>query len=155
MSLFISGGLAFWAAAIAWKDWRSHRVPNVALILVLVPALLAVIINGKGLLDVAVVPSFIGFLVGGGILLPGYALGKMGAGDVKFAACMGLLLGPVAILEVLLVFAILVGALSAATWWHYRQVPDKGQQRIAAAPALALAFMAQLLLGGVLSWSVF
>ncbi len=151
----MSGGLAIWAAAIAWKDWQSHRVPNVALVLVLVPALLAVIVNGKGLLNVAALPSLIGFLVGGGILLPGYALGKMGAGDIKLAACMGLLLGPAAILEVLLLFAMLVGALSAAAWLYYRRVPDKGKQRIAAVPALALAFIAQLLMGGVLSWSVF
>lgn len=154
MSLPISGGLAFWAAAIAWNDWRSHRVPNVALILLLVPACLALVVNQKGLLNVAVLPSLIGFVVGGAILLPGYVLGKMGAGDVKFSACMGLLLGPLATLKVLLMFAIVLGAISAVIWMYYRDVPDKGKQRIAAAPALALAFIAQLFTGA-LPWSLF
>lgn len=154
MSLLVSGGLAIWAAAIAWKDWRSHRVPNVALVFMLVPSVLALVVNHKGLLEIAVIPSLIGFFVGGGILLPGYALGKMGAGDVKFAACMGLLLGPLAMLKVLLMFAIVLGVLSAAMWMYYRKVPDNGKQRIAAAPALALAFIAQLF-AEALSWSLF
>jgi prepilin peptidase CpaA len=153
VSLIISGGLAIWAAAIALKDWRSHRVPNAALLLLLVPAVLALVVNGRGLLNVAVVPSLIGFFIAGGVLLPGYAMGKMGAGDVKFAACMGLLLGPLAAFQVLLMFAITLGLLSAAIWAYHRKVPGKGKQRIAAAPALALAFVAQLF-GGALSWSL-
>lgn len=154
MGLIISGGLACWAAAIAWNDWRSHRVPNAALVLVLVPAVLALVVNGKGLLDVAVLPSLMGLFLAGAILLPGYAMGKMGAGDVKFAACIGLLLGPLAAVQVLLMFAITLGVLSAAIWFYHRRKPDQGKQRIAAAPALALAFVAQLF-GGTLSWSLF
>ncbi|MES2490377.1 MAG: prepilin peptidase [Pseudomonadota bacterium] len=150
----ISGGLAIWAAAIAWKDWRSHRIPNVALVLVLVPAILALVVNGKGLLGVAILPSLMGFFVGGAILLPGYAIGKMGAGDVKFAACMGLLLGPLATFKMLLIFAILLGAISAAVWMFYRHVPESGQRRIAAAPALAVGFSIQLF-AETLLWSFF
>ncbi|WP_206362836.1 prepilin peptidase [Stenotrophobium rhamnosiphilum] len=152
--LVISGGLAIWAVAIAWKDWRSHRVPNVALVLLLVPALLALVVNGKGLLGVAILPSLMGFFIGGGILLPGYAIGKMGAGDVKFAACMGLLLGPLATLKMLLVFAIILGALSAAVWLVHRHVPESGKRRIAAAPALAVGFIVQLFAESLL-WSFF
>lgn len=154
MSLIISGGLTLWAAAIALSDWRSHRVPNAALLLLLVPAFLALVVNGKGLLNVAVLPSLIGFLIAGAVLLPGYAMGKMGAGDVKFAACIGLLLGPLATFQVLLMFAITLGVLSAAVWAYHRHLPGQGKQRIAAAPALALAFVAQLF-GGALSWSLF
>jgi prepilin peptidase CpaA len=142
--LVISGGLVLWAAAVSWKDWRSHRIPNVALLLLLVPALLALVVNGKGLLGVAVLPSLMGLLMGGGILLPGYVLGKMGAGDIKFAACLGLLLGPGATFRMLLVFAVAIGILSAVTWVYHRQVPGAGQRRIAAAPALMLGFITQL-----------
>jgi len=151
--LVVSGGLVFWAAAVSWKDWRSHRVPNVALLLLLVPALLALVVNGKGLLGVALVPSLIGLLVGGGILLPGYALGKMGAGDIKFAACLGLLLGPIATFRMLLVFAIVIGIVSAVTWFYHRQITGAGRQRIAAAPALALGFITQLF-WDQLTWSL-
>jgi prepilin peptidase CpaA len=150
----ISGGLAIWAAAIAWKDWRSHRVPNAALVLVLVPAVLALLMNGKGLLGVGVLPSLLGFLVGGGILLPGYAMGKMGAGDIKFAACMGLLLGPQMTVKALLIFAIVLGALSGAIWIYHQHVPGVGQRRIAAAPALAAGFIVQLF-ANTLFWGFF
>ena len=153
-SLVISGGLAFWAAAVAWKDWRSHRIPNVALVLVLVPAVLSLLLNGRGLLGVAAWPSVLGLLLAGGVLLPGYALGKMGAGDIKFAACMGLLLGPLMTFRMLLVSAIVLGALSGAAWMYSRHVPDAGRQRIAAAPALAAGFMVQLFADSLL-WSFF
>lgn len=150
----ISGGLAIWAAAIAWKDWRSHRIPNVALVLVLVPASLSLLVNGKGLLGVATLPSLEGFLIAGGVLLPGYALGKMGAGDVKLAAVMGLLLGPLMTFRMLLVAAIILGAMSGGVWMYYRHVPDAGRQRIAAASALAAGFMVQLFADSLL-WGFF
>lgn len=150
----ISGGLAIWAAAVAFKDWRSHRVPNAALLLLLVPALLALIVNGKGLLGVGVVPSILGLLVAGGILLPGYALGKMGAGDVKLAGCMGLLLGPAAACKMLLVAALVIGALSVMVWVYHRNVANIGKRRIPVASALAVGFILQLF-AGILPWSFF
>lgn len=125
-----------------------------ALLLLLVPAALALVVNGKGLLGVGALPSLIGFLGAGAILLPGYAFGKMGAGDVKFAACMGLLLGPLATCKMLLVFAIVVGALSGAVWMYHQHVPGVGQRRIAAAPALAVGFIVQLF-ADTLLWSFF
>lgn len=150
----LSGGLVTWAAVIALVDWRSHRIPNVALVLLLVPAVLALVVNGAGLLMLPPVPSVLGFLLGGGILLPGYVLGKMGAGDVKFAACIGLLLGPQSTCKMLLMFAIALGVLSAAVWAYHRRVPDSGKKRIAAAPAMAAAFIVQLL-WNPLPWNLF
>jgi len=137
--------LVTWVSAIAWCDWRYRRVPNVALLLLLVPAVLALIVNGNGLLGVERWPSFMGFLLAGGVLLPGYALGKMGAGDVKFAACLGLLLGSLwPTVRMMLVFGIALGAISVLMLWHYRQDPDAAKKRIAAAPALAIGFASQL-----------
>jgi prepilin peptidase CpaA len=150
----ISGVLGLWAAAVAWTDWRSHKVPNGVLVLLLVPALLVLIVNGKGLLGVALLPSLAGLLIGGGILLPGYALGMMGAGDIKFSASIGLLLGPLATVKMLLVFGIALGALSAGCWLYNRGAPDRGKRRIAAAPALALGFISQLF-AEQWSWSFF
>lgn len=137
--------LVAWALTIAWSDWRHRRVPNVLLLLLLVPALLALLINGNGLLGVERWPSFMGFFLAGGVLLPGYALGKMGAGDVKFAACLGLLLGGLwPTVRMMLVFGIVLGAISVFSLWYYRRDPDAPEKRIAAAPALVLGFASQL-----------
>jgi len=136
--------LAVWAAALAWIDLRTHRVPNAALLLVLTPALLALWVNGSGLLGVGPLPSLYGLLIGGAVLMPGYVLGKMGAGDVKLAASMGLLLGPAATCWMLLVFAMLVGLLSTGMLLIARIRSGAGGRRIAAVPALGLGFVSQL-----------
>ena len=136
--------LSVWAGWMAWHDWRKHRIPNVGLVLVLVPALLCLAINRQGLLHAAIIDSFLGFLAAGGILLPGYALGYMGAGDVKLAALMGLLLGALPALKMLLIFALVLGAMSVVVIWRYRQQSQSRKRRIPAAPALLLGFSSQL-----------
>lgn len=136
--------LSVWAGWIAWTDWRQRRVPNAALVLVLVPALLCLAVNRYGLLQAPVVDSLLGLLVAGGVLLPGYALGQMGAGDVKFSAVLGLLLGTSAALKMLLIFGVLLGLLSVLTLWQRSRRPQSSKHRIAAAPALAVGFVSQL-----------
>ena len=133
-----------WAGAVAWVDWRQHRVPNLLLVLLLVPAVLGLAVNRQGLLGVGVASSLLGMLAAGAILLPGYALGKMGAGDVKFAACLGLLLGWLPLLKALLIFGLVLGAVSAVVLWHDGNSPDKGKRRIAVAPAMVVGFVSQL-----------
>lgn len=95
--------------------------------------------------------SLLGLLTAGGLLLPGYALGYMGAGDVKLASIMGLLLGSLPAFKMLLVFAVLLGVMSAAALWIYRRQPKANKRRIAAAPALALGFISQLFFSEVSS----
>ncbi len=56
--------------------------------------------------------SLLGILFGGGVLLPFYALGGMGAGDVKFAAAIGAWWAPSLMLEVLLNASLLAGLWS-------------------------------------------
>lgn len=141
MSTAVHCALAAWAGTLAWMDWRQQRIPNTLLLLLLVPALLALAINGRGLLEVPPLHSLGGLLLAGGLLLPGYALGHMGAGDVKFSACLGLLLGWKPALEMLLVSLALLGAVCAFILWR---APGAGRRRIAAAPAFAAAFGAQL-----------
>ena len=140
--------LGVWAGAVAWSDLRQRRVPNVLLILMLVPAVLAVAINGQGLLGKGVLASMAGMLVAGLPLLPGYASGQMGAGDVKFAACLGWLLGPAGAVELLLVSALLIGLASAALLqWRGAAVR---KARLPVAPMFSLAFWVQLFYGRVL-----
>lgn len=138
-------GLGVWAGWIAWNDWRKQRIPNAALILVLLPALLSLAINRQGLLHAQILDSLLGLLAAAGILLPGYVMGYVGAGDVKFAGLLGLLIGSVPALKMMLVFGLLLGAMSLATLWWYRGQPHILKRRIATAPALAIGFVSQLM----------
>lgn len=136
----VSLALGGWAGAIAWNDWASRRIPNAALILLLVPAALVLAANGRGLLGSGAVSSVAAMALALGVLLPGYAAGRLGAGDVKFAACLGLVLGLGRTVEMLLLFALLLGAASAAAlaWRGDRKL------RLPAAPAMATAFVVEL-----------
>lgn len=92
-------------------DWRTRRIPN----------WLNAVILTTGLANAFVwqtptTPSqaLLGMLVGFGILILPYALGAMGAGDVKMLAGVGAWLGPWATFQTYLVAAI-VGLLIVLT----------------------------------------
>ena len=135
--------LALWAMVIAWFDWRQRRVPNVALVLVLVPTVLSLAIDGQSLLGERWPASLAGMAIGFALTLPGYALRRFGAGDVKFAAVLGLLLGSVRSIEMLLAASLLMGA-TAIAMLAMRQTR---RSKFPAAPMLAAAFIAEMLAG--------
>lgn len=54
--------------------------------------------------------SLLGFLVGGLLMLPLVLMGAIGAGDMKFMMCFGILMGPQKVFEIFL-FALFWGAL--------------------------------------------
>ena len=97
------------ALAAAATDVRSHRIPNV---LTFGAAFVAVLVHGYadgwsgGGLGIA------GWLVGAVLFFPFFALGGMGAGDVKLLAAIGAWLGPGAIIWVAL-YASIAGAVMA------------------------------------------
>lgn len=132
--------LALWAALIAASDLVVRRVPNLALALVLAPALTALALTGEGLLGVEWRASLLGLALALSLTLPGYALGKLGAGDCKFAALLGLLLGVQATAAFLIAAALLLGLMALLAGWARRDL----KLRIPTAPALALAFGASL-----------
>lgn len=138
--------LGVWAGAVAWSDLRRRRIPNVLLVLMLVPAVLALVVDGQGLLGRSALSSCAGLLIAGLPLLPGYAGGQMGAGDVKFSACLGFVLGAAGALEMLLISALLIGAASFAAL----QLGSDRARRLPAAPMFAAAFLLQVLYGRLL-----
>jgi prepilin peptidase CpaA len=81
--------LAALLAAATWTDIRSNRIPN-ALVLTgtIVGIAFSLASGGIGLKEMA-----LGFATGFALLLPFYALGIMGAGDVKLLAMAGAFLG--------------------------------------------------------------
>lgn len=110
----VLGALIAWAVAIAVTDWRQRKVPNALLLALLLPATACLLYSGHGLLSVHWMPSLIGMAVGFALTLPGYLVSKLGAGDVKLAAVLGLLVGWPALAWVLIASALLLGAMSLA-----------------------------------------
>jgi prepilin peptidase CpaA len=92
-------------------DLRTRRIPN---LLTFGGAALALAystwIGGFG----GLAASAGGWFVGAGLFLPMFALGGMGAGDVKLAACIGAWLGPMPALFVALYSAIAGGVMAVA-----------------------------------------
>ena len=147
----VTCALGAWAAAVAGCDLLRRRVPNALIALLLAPALLALAVSGRGLLEISPLQSFVGLFAAGLPMLPGYALGQLGAGDVKFAASLGFLVGGPAAVELLLIGSLLLGLASAAVWLLRRTALVSVPQRIPATPAFAAAFGVQLAFGRLLN----
>lgn len=125
-------------------DLRQRRVPN---LLILVGSLTAV---GLALSPWAVLSplmALFGGLVGLLLFLPPYALGLMGAGDVKLLGMCGLFLGPVLVLQGAL-YAMLAGGLLAIVYGVWRKSTD-GNPVTTLPYAVAIAFGISLLLAGL------
>jgi prepilin peptidase CpaA len=75
--------------AAAWRDVRSNRIPNALVVTgAVVGVAFSLVPGGIGMREMAE-----GFAIGFVLLLPFYALGVMGAGDVKLMAMTGIFLG--------------------------------------------------------------
>lgn len=111
MMMVIPGTLLVLLALAAWQDIRHYRIAN-ALTLggALLGAGLSVVLpEGQGL-----ALSLAGVVVGLLILLPLYALGAMGAGDVKLLAMAGAFTGPAGAVLIGLYTLIAGGVLALA-----------------------------------------
>lgn len=110
MSFFQIAAIVLAVVAAVW-DLKSRRIPNV---LTFGSALFAVMahtyfegLSGGGW-------SVLGWLTGVAFFLPIFALGGMGAGDVKLLAALGAWLGPGAVVWVALFSLIAGGVLGLA-----------------------------------------
>ena len=101
------------AACVTDLLWR--RVPNS---LVITGLGLGIGLNAWGQGWHGCIMSLAGALLGLGLFLPFFALGGMGAGDVKLLAALGSLLGPGDLVKTALAGAVAGGlmALAAAAW---------------------------------------
>ncbi|MGW8393338.1 A24 family peptidase [Pseudoduganella sp. HUAS MS19] len=95
-------GLLAWAVA---SDVRSRRIPNQLVLLGILAglALQATVTPGAGLFSapfgaLGLLQACAGMALGLLLLLPMYALGALGAGDVKLMAMLGTFLGPLDVL---------------------------------------------------------
>jgi prepilin peptidase CpaA len=92
-------------------DIRRRRIPN---LLVLTGLLLGALLNFRAAGLEGLGASLAGAALGLALLLPFYALGGMGAGDVKLLAALGALLGPGDLLRAALAAAVAGGILALA-----------------------------------------
>ena len=97
------------AAIACVTDLRSRRISN-RLVLSGLAIGLSLNLLFEGLKGLGW--SLLGGLLGLALFLPFFALGGMGAGDVKLLSCLGAILGPQDLIAVALVGALLGGALA-------------------------------------------
>jgi prepilin peptidase CpaA len=83
--------------------------------------------------------SIAGFLVGLALMMPGHVLGATGAGDVKFMAAVGAIVGPALVVSAFLFTALAGGVLALAVAIRRRRLSATlaGTGRLIAAPAEA------------------
>lgn len=112
-------------AAAVW-DVGTRRIPN---LLTFGAALVAVAVHGYSGGISGAGMSLSGWLVGAAFFLPFFALGGMGAGDVKLLAALGAWLGPSEIVWVALysgiaggVMALVVAAFSGYLWQAFTNI---------------------------------
>ncbi len=142
--MWITALLCLWALAIAAIDWQQRRVPNVLLLALLLPAVAVLAWRGTGILGIGWLPSLLGLALALALTLPGYALSRFGAGDVKLAAVMGLVLGWPLVVYALLVAGLLMG-LGALLMVLMAGLPSVRALRLPTAWTLLTGFVAVLL----------
>ena len=110
MNLYQGLAVAIAVVAAAW-DLRTRKIPNV---LTFGTATAAVLLHGLtgGLAGAGM--ALAGWAVGLALFLPLFALGGMGAGDVKLLAAVGACVGPLAVVWVALFTSIAGGVLAVA-----------------------------------------
>jgi prepilin peptidase CpaA len=108
---WIAGGAVLLCGTAAWCDLRYRRIPNA---ITLPAVVVALCLHGATHSGPGLLLSLAGMVAAAAFVLPGYALGFTGAGDVKLLAAVGALLAFPAAIFVALLSLILGGLLSIA-----------------------------------------
>jgi prepilin peptidase CpaA len=133
-------GVGVLTALAAGIDLRSRRVPNSLSLAIIVTAALALWLFPAMILSPGWGASAVGMVAAGALLLPGYMLGAMGAGDIKLVAALGFALGWPLAMPMVLVAMVALGVWCAVAWLAGR----RGRQP--AAPAIAVGAFTVILL---------
>ncbi|KAF1685437.1 prepilin peptidase [Pseudoxanthomonas broegbernensis] len=126
------------ALHVALSDLHARRVSNRALLAALSAGAIAMCTPWSGM---PASTAALSALLGLAVLLPFYRLGWMGAGDVKFFATLGFLLGWPSLLPIWIVASLLAGAHAVAVLATRRNeawAPARAFQRRGWLPAQAV-----------------
>lgn len=115
-------GLAMVLAVLAgWTDWRWRRIPN----WLTVPGLLAGIAANAAASGLSgVKTSLLGAGLGLLLLLPFVFLRSLGAGDWKLAAALGSIVGPGALLDLLMGSIFVAGIMAVVLVIYKRRLKE-------------------------------
>jgi prepilin peptidase CpaA len=105
----VAGGVVVLVLGSVYSDLRWRKIPNC---LTLPAIVLGLVLNFLDNSWTGLFFSFLGFSVGLGLFFLPFALGGMGAGDVKFLSAIGAFLGAKAVFNVFL-YACLAGGIIA------------------------------------------
>ena len=100
-------------------DIRVRRIPNA---LTATMAGIGIGLAASGASGISLGASLTGLVVGLLLMLPGHALGATGAGDVKFMAAVGAIVGPVHAVNAFLFTALAGGVLAIAVALRRRRL---------------------------------
>lgn len=117
--------VSLWAVAAGVCDWRWRRLPNALTMGGIATGFAWLVLAPTGPLGASRTDSFLALGLVMGLMLPGYARGLLGAGDVKLGMAMGLLGGTGLLVDTLL-SAALVGGCMALTVL-FRRLLELGQ----------------------------
>ena len=107
------------ALVITYKDVRYRRIPNKLVLLILIGGLVLNAVFGawQGFLT-----SLGGFAIAFGVMFVLHVFGTMGAGDVKFFAAIGAVVGSSLVLPTFLIVAITGALLAVCKMVYARRV---------------------------------
>lgn len=128
--------LAAGLAAATVIDLRSRRIPNE---LTAAMALTGLALAAAGVGGITVAAALVGMILGLLLMLPGYALGATGAGDVKLMAAVGAIVGPPLVLSAFVCTSLVGGVLAIVVALRRRRFAATLAQtgRLVAAPGAA------------------
>lgn len=115
--------IPLWLLACAISDWRSRRVPNIYTYGFLFAAAASLALQGQTLSGGGWQDGLFGMAVAALLTLPGFALNRLGGGDVKLLAGLGLATSPLTVV-VTFVVGTLVLTLGAIIN-RLRPAPDE------------------------------
>ena len=106
-------------AAATVIDLRTRRIPNE---LTAAMTGVGIALAATGVSGVPVAGAFLGFAIGLALMLPGYAFGATGAGDVKLMAAVGAIVGPGLVVVAFLCTALAGGVLAVVVAMRRRRL---------------------------------
>ncbi len=110
--------IPLWLLACAMSDWRSRRVPNAYTYGFLFAAAASLLLQGQTLSGTSLQNGLLGLAIAGLLTLPGFVLNRLGGGDVKLLAGLGLATSPLTVIvtfvvgTLVLVLAVLAQRLT-------------------------------------------